>query len=739
MRVMSRVTDEPRPVARETAGVPCQGQIADRLWAAIPAGMRLSRFHALTVPDQYRDAFVSSSAWRAGIDLSGLPAPMRRELAWCVFRIIDLGGKVPTPSLGMLARRLSEVIADLGAEAPSSLTGLPAETWLREISLAVHRRTGRLPGTWPVKHIRGMLLRFLQLLAAAADDRPWWQRELWKPAEDARIPMRKHEPRRNDTLNFHRITTPWLRSGMQWHCKVALETGTLTWTSLHHRLQAAVAFDAFLAGRQTCGPQLTVDPAQLRGLMLEFLAHLKVMPAARGRKARQPVSAAHVKQTAVAIEQFYRFMHDGKDAAAAALTEPGWLRLGPQHTVFFRRGELPRPRLADPDTDVIGDAAMSRIMAGIGVLGDPVEQDGFGDEQGMRIMMLQARLGRRINEICLLDRDPMLPVNTPGHAASGDPDALAAKLRYQQTKIDGAPDTILVDAEVVAIIRAQQEWADHWLAGHAAADVHPKYLFLASLKNRHGDKPYSHHTLRRHLSVLARRLGIRDAAGRLVDFNRTHRFRHTRATSLINAGVPIHVVQRYLGHLTPTMTMHYAKTLAETAEAEFLRFRKLTADARELEADPRDLYDMLQLDARTDRILPNGWCLLPPRQSCDRGNACLTCDKFATDATFLPELQQQQDRTLHLIDQRQQAFCARTGTPMGEGNIWLQGRRGEAASLEAIITTLQRHPDIEDRPGPAAEPGTTPAPRAVRGAGAAVRAAQIAGRARRPDPSGERP
>src|ERR1017187_6618529 len=121
---MSRGTDEPRPVARETGGVPCQGQIADRLWAAIPAGMRLSRFHALTVPDQYRDAFVRSSAWRAGIDLSGLPAPMRRELAWCVFRIIDLGGKVPTPSLGMLARRLSEVIADLGAEAPSSLTGL---------------------------------------------------------------------------------------------------------------------------------------------------------------------------------------------------------------------------------------------------------------------------------------------------------------------------------------------------------------------------------------------------------------------------------------------------------------------------------------------------------------------------------------------------------------------------------------------------------------------------------------
>jgi hypothetical protein len=47
----------------------------------------------------------------------------------------------------------------------------------------------------------------------------------------------------------------------------------------------------------------------------------------------------------------------------------------------------------------------------------------------------------------------------------------------------------------------------------------------------------------------------------------------------------------------------------------------LTADGRDLQVDPRDLYDMLELDKRTDRILPNGWCLLPPRQACDKGNA----------------------------------------------------------------------------------------------------------------------
>ena len=227
--------------------------------------------------------------------------------------------------------------------------------------------------------------------------------------------------------------------------------------------------------------------------------------------------------------------------------------------------------------------------------------------------------------------------------------------------------------------------------------------------NRNGDRPYSGNTLRNLLTELAVRLDVRDSTGALVDFNRTHRFRHTVATSLLNAGVPLHVVQRYLGHLTPTMSMTYAQTLQSTAEAEFLRYRKITADGRDLEIDPRDLYDMLELDRRTDRILPNGWCLLPPRQVCGKGNACLTCDKFATDATFLPELQTQLARTEQLIDERRAAFQARTGHEMSEDNVWLAGRRQEHDALGRIILTLE-HTRLAD--------GTV---RAVRGAGVDAR------------------
>jgi hypothetical protein len=98
---------------------------------------------------------------------------------------------------------------------------------------------------------------------------------------------------------------------------------------------------------------------------------------------------------------------------------------------------------------------------------------------------------------------------------------------------------------------------------------------------------------------------------------------------------------------------------------------------------------MLELDRRTDRILPNGWCLLPPRQVCVKGNACLTCDKFATDATFLPELHTQMARTGQLIDDRREAFKTRTGQDMSADNVWLAGRRQEHDALGRIIVTLE--------------------------------------------------
>ena len=149
----------------------------------------------------------------------------------------------------------------------------------------------------------------------------------------------------------------------------------------------------------------------------------------------------------------------------------------------------------------------------------------------------------------------------------------------------------------------------------------PRYLFIAKHMNRDGHRPYPGATLHCRLRKFVELADLRDEHGRLLKLSRTHSFRHTRATSLINAGVPLPVVQRYFGHLSPTMTMRYVQISDQTQQREFLRFKKITADGRELELDPTDLYQLLELDKRADRILPNGWCLLQPRQVCERVNA----------------------------------------------------------------------------------------------------------------------
>ncbi|MEA2218945.1 MAG: hypothetical protein QOJ35_1571 [Solirubrobacteraceae bacterium] len=379
------------------------------------------------------------------------------------------------------------------------------------------------------------------------------------------------------------------------------------------------------------------------------------------------------------------------------------LRLGPEHTRFWRWGEKPARHHRVDERHLLTDAAFAQIMAGLHVLGDPVAEGGLGDEQAMRALMLLARTGRRLSEILLLDFDPLIAIDgLPPDAEAGE--VFAAKLRYQQTKIDNAPDTIFVDEEIVAIIRAQQAWVRDRIS--TDGDGSRRYLFVRVSENRFGGRPYTDGAFHQRLGQLVRRLDLHDDHGQPIDFRRTHRFRHTRATSLLNAGVPLHVVQRYFGHLSPRMTMHYAQTLAITHEREFLRFHKITADARELALDPRDLYDLLELDQRADRVLPNGYCMLPPRQVCERGNACLTCDKFATDASFLPEHEDQLGRLVDLVDHRQQAFTARTGTPMGAQHVWLEQRRREEHALQAIIERL-KHPDLSDS--------------AVRGAGAGAR------------------
>ena len=157
---------------------------------------------------------------------------------------------------------------------------------------------------------------------------------------------------------------------------------------------------------------------------------------------------------------------------------------------------------------------------------------------------------------------------------------------------------------------------------------------------------------------------------------------------MLNDGVPIHVVQRYLGHASPEMTLRYAATLAATAEAEFLKHKKIGAHGVEIAISPADILDMTQLSQRTDRVLPNGVCLLPPLKSCDKGNACLSCGHFATDATHTGELRDQHTKTTALIELRRDQYRQRTGRELTDDNVWIRERLRELCCHRVLLVGL---------------------------------------------------
>src|SRR6202042_2092513 len=103
-------------------------------------------------------------------------------------------------------------------------------------------------------------------------------------------------------------------------------------------------------------------------------------------------------------------------------------------------------------------------------------------------------------------------------------------------------------------------------------------LFVQRTANRRGDKPYPAGTYNWMLNQFSALVEVTDGNGRAVKLSHTHRFRHTKLTRLAELGLPVHVLMRYAGHATPSMSMHYVAARQEHAEQAFLATAKLRAD-----------------------------------------------------------------------------------------------------------------------------------------------------------------
>ncbi|CAK6476445.1 tyrosine-type recombinase/integrase [Bacillus sp. EB93] len=245
------------------------------------------------------------------------------------------------------------------------------------------------------------------------------------------------------------------------------------------------------------------------------------------------------------------------------------------------------------------------------------------------VMVLQ-ECGMRISELCTLKKGSII-TDTEGDYF----------LKYYQWKMK-KEHVIPISREVAALLEYQENFVTD----------NCEYVFP-----RKDGSPLKQDTFRRKLNELAYAEKITDRAGNIFRFH-AHAFRHTVGTSMINNGVPQHIVQKFLGHESPEMTARYAYIFDETLKKEFSKFKEtlvtnngsiLDLEQLESEADSTDLqWFKKNINAQA---LPNGFCRLPVIAGpCPHANACLDCTNFCTSKQFLGEHEEHLKRTKLLLD-----------------------------------------------------------------------------------------
>lgn len=268
-------------------------------------------------------------------------------------------------------------------------------------------------------------------------------------------------------------------------------------------------------------------------------------------------------------------------------------------------------------------------------------------EQIERMILVLQTCGLRISELCLLKLDCLRQDN------QGDWFLHFTRNKTKQESLIPLP------LETVRVIQKQQQY----ILENLGSDF--EYLFCARQKGScsHGGefKPkravISYASFQRALKQLAEKHNIVDSFGNPWEFQ-SHQFRHTVATSMVNAGVPLNIIQKYLGHTSPEMTLTYAELFDSTLKKEVFKYHntkvvKITGEVVSSENPELDNDKDLQWMKKKimAQALPNGSCARPVVQgTCPHANACLTCGDFRTTIEYLDQHIFQLEQTQKIIE-----------------------------------------------------------------------------------------
>jgi site-specific recombinase XerD len=291
------------------------------------------------------------------------------------------------------------------------------------------------------------------------------------------------------------------------------------------------------------------------------------------------------------------------------------------------------------------------------------------------VIVLRAS-GWRISDVLNLRYNTCLQQTSSGWWLCGD----IMKTQVLEHKVP-------ISDEIAAFISAQCQFVQQ---SSRDQENPQQYLFPAQSRQRQGH-PLAAKQVLVALKRLAQQCEIRDEDGSLFHF-KTHAFRHTKAVELINNGMSLVHVQRWLAHLSPEMTLIYAKILDTTLRKEWEQaFAKgavridgqgqptgVTTEQQAFEQEIEWEHIRHNLDAVR---LADGYCFKPRKANCPtQDTPCYTCHHFCTTPDFLPQFEKQEQHLRELIELGEKA-----GSP-----IWVERNTQKLNRVLPVIQVLRK-------------------------------------------------
>jgi len=389
-----------------------------------------------------------------------------------------------------------------------------------------------------------------------------------------------------------------------------------------------------------------------RADMEDYLVYLKTGTNSYGK----PNSDYHIWRAVHTLRYFLEYLErtSSPEAPRMALSKLIWVEDGG-----------PRPRHKDTHDKYIPESVLHQLEQHMHEL----------PPKHLPIVIILRASGWRIGDVLNLRYDTCLEHTSSGWWLCGD----ILKTEVLNHKVP-------ISDEIASIVAGQCEIVKEQ---YSDRENPHRYLFPSPHKRRQG-RPLYYGYIQDLLNRLATACEIKGEDGSIFHF-KNHAFRHTKAVELINAGMSLVHVQKWLAHLSPEMTLAYARLLDSTRRKEWEQaFAKgaLRIDAQGLprvvnaeQLDNEQEIEWEHIRHNLDAVrLPNGYCFKPKKANCPtQDTPCYTCRHFCTTPDFLPQFEREEREMRELIELGEKAGSA----------IWVERNTQKLNRVLPVIQVLK--------------------------------------------------